>query len=188
MTKSAMLAAVAAATATAAGLSAAPGDIVVTAALVKEHFPDVASALIAEGKAEGVKSGAEAERARIAGIEAAALPGYEKIIAAHKADPSKTGADAAMAIIAAEKAARGSQLQALDKDEEQVRVRSQPANPTASADAPALAGKSGVDLWKAEFAGSKDLQAEFASESDYLAFKQASAAGQVKVLNHRTAA
>ena len=111
MTKSALLASVAAA----AGLSAESGDITVDAGFVKKHFPDVASALISEGKAEGLKAGADAERTRIAGIEAAALPGHEKIIAAHKADPSKSPADAAMAIIAAENAARGSQKAALDK-------------------------------------------------------------------------
>ena len=184
MTKSALLASVAAA----AGLSAESGDITVDAGFVKKHFPDVASALISEGKAEGAKAGADGERARIAGIEAAALPGHEKIIAAHKADPSKSPADAAMAIIAAENAARGSQKAALDKDEQQVKVGSEPANPApASTSAAKPEGLEGEAAWKAEFAGSKSLQAEFGTEATYLALKRAEASGSVKRLKNRAA-
>ena len=167
-----------AAVAAAAGLDAeAPVEI--TADFIRQHFPAVAGGL--------VKEGADAERARILGIEAAALPGHEKIIAAHKADASKSPADAAMAIIAAEKEGRGAQLAALDKDEQTVKgLRSEPAN---GLDAPKnpLAGLSGEALWKAEFAGSADLQAEFASEGAYLAFKRADSKGLARILNKKSA-
>lgn len=183
MTKSALLASVAAA----AGLSAGT-DVTVTASLIEEHFPDVASALVAKGKAEGAKAGADAERARIAGIEAAALPGHEAIIKAHKDDPSKSPADAAMAVLNAEKAVRAGQLAALDKDEKQVKVGSEPANPApASTSAAKPEGLEGEAAWKAEFAGSKDLQAEFGTEAAYVALRRAEANGRVKRLKNRAA-
>lgn len=174
MSKTGMMAAVAAA----AGLSAeAPVEI--TAALIVQHFPAIATELRGEG--------AKAERDRILGIEAAALPGHEKIIAAHKADPAKTPADAAFAVLDAEKASRGKHLAALDTDEASVKgLRSEPAN---GLDKPAdpLAGLQGEPLWKAEYAGSKDLQAEFGSEASYLAFKRADAAGLARILNKKSA-
>jgi hypothetical protein len=184
MTKSALLASVAAA----AGLSAESGDITVDAGFIKKHFPDVASALISEGKAEGAKTGADAERARIAGIEAAALPGHEAIIKAHKDDPSKSPADAAMAVLNAEKAVRAGQLAALDKDEKQVKVGSEPANPApASTSAAKPEGLEGEAAWKVEFAGSKSLQAEFGTEAAYVALRRAEANGRVKRLKNRAA-
>lgn len=184
--KAGMLAAVSAAAA-----GAAAGETV-DVAYLKANHPDLAAALIAEGKAEAKaeakadveaarKAGADAERERILGIEKAALPGHEAIVAAHKADATKTPADTAMAIIEAEKATRSSQLAALDKDEQQVKVRSEPANP-ASASSDKHAGKTGAELWKAEYAVSKELQAEFGSEAAYVAFKRADASGQARIL------
>lgn len=176
--KAGMLAAVSAAAA-----GAAAGETV-DVAYLKANHPDLAAALIAEGKADveaARKAGADAERERILGIEKAALPGHEAIVAAHKADATKTPADTAMAIIEAEKATRSSQLAALDKDEQQVKVRSEPANP-ASASSDKHAGKTGAELWKAEYADSKELQAEFGSEAAYVAFKRADASGQARIL------
>jgi hypothetical protein len=72
----------------------------------------------------------------------------------------------------------------LDADATKVRgLRSEPAN---GADAPKspLAGLAGEALWKAEFANSADLQAEFGGkEASYLAFKRAEASGQARILN-----
>ena len=84
MKNSGMLAAVA----SAAGLAAA-ADFTVTAAFVAEHFPDVAATLRKEGAdadreanaASLRKEGGDAEHARLAGIDKAALPGHEAIIA-----------------------------------------------------------------------------------------------------------
>lgn len=162
-----------------AAVSAAVGesnadDIVVDAAYIKTQFPSVAAALIGEGQ--------QAERERILGIEKAALPGHEAIIAAHKADGSKTPADAAMAIIAAENETRGRQMAALKTDEEQVKVRSEPANPAGPSAESSLAGKTGEDLWKAEYEASADLRKEFASVGEYVAFKRAEGSGQARIL------
>ena len=174
MSKTGMMAAVAAA----AGLSAeAPVEI--TAATIAEHFPAIATELRGEG--------AKAERERILGIEKAGLPGHEKIIAAHKADPAKTPADAAFAVLEAEKSSRGNQLKALDTDEQSVKgLRSEPANGTEKPANP-LAGLSGEALWKAEFAGSADLQAEFTNEASYVAFKRADSKGLARILNKKSA-
>lgn len=189
MSKSGMMAAVAAA----AGMSAdAENDgIVVDAAFVAKNFPDVAAALRAEGHTSGLTAGATAERERILGIEKAALPGHEAIIAAHKADGSKTPSDAALAVIAAENATRSTMLDGLKADDGKVKIRSEPANGAAApASAPqdAKAGKTGEDLWKAEFAESADLKTEFGSEKSYLAFKRAEASGQAKIFTPKPAA
>lgn len=132
MNKSGMMAAVAAA----AGLGDAPEKLDVTPELIAQHFPAVADQLRDQG--------AQAEFDRIAGIEKAALPGHEKIIAAHKADRSKTGADAALAIIAAENASRTSVLGKLDADEGQLKgLRNAPVE---GADAPEASAASITDL------------------------------------------
>lgn len=170
MSKDTMMAAVAAA----AGIDETPVEM--TAALVKQHFPAIAAELQTEG--------ARAERDRIAGIEKAALPGHEAIIAAHKADASKTAADAALAIIAAERDTRGKQLKGLDADEEKLKgLRSEPANGTEK---PAVIPE-GEAKWKADYAGSAELRAEFQNETAYLAFKRADARGAVKILNQKSA-
>jgi hypothetical protein len=109
MTKS-TLAAVVAAAAGGDGTTMPEASVSLTLDSLKLQHPDVYAAAV------GV--GAAAEQARIAGIEAQAMPGHEAVITAHKADRSKTGADAAMAIVAAEKATRANQMNALSKDEE----------------------------------------------------------------------
>lgn len=174
--KTGMLAAVA----QAAGLDAS-APVNLTAALVAQHFPAVAAELKADG--------AKAERERLAGIEAQAMPGHGKIIDAMKADPGKTGADAAMAILAAEKSARAAQLAALDADEAKIKgLRSQPANgmETAADDGKAaLAGLKGEALWKAEYDRDDRLQAEFGSQASYVALRKAEQNGLVKRLKNR---
>ena len=119
--QSGMLAAVA----EAAGVGDKPTEI--TADFIRQHFPAVAGAL--------QNDGAAAERERIRGIEAAAMPGHEAIITAHKADPSKTAADAALAVIAAENSARTGKLKQLDADE--AAVAGLASASTATGDAPA---------------------------------------------------
>lgn len=167
-----MLAAVAAA----AGFASSE-NITVDAAFVKQHFPAVAASLSSEGKAEGQK----AEHDRLAAIDKLAMPGNEAIIAAHKADMSKTAADAAIAIVEAEKDARSKQLAALKTDDEQVKVRSEPANPAAGASKPSTEGLSGEALHKAEWAGNPDLAREFSSEAAYLSFRKMQSEGRVKI-------
>jgi len=70
--------------------------------------PDVLAAIQQEG--------ATAERARIQSVEAQAIPGHEKLIAALKFDGKSTAGDAAMAVLAADKQARTAQATALASD------------------------------------------------------------------------
>jgi hypothetical protein len=69
---------------------------------ISENSPDIAGALRGEGAA--------AERERIKGVEEAALPGYEKIVAEAKADGRSTGADVALKIVKAENQVRADKL------------------------------------------------------------------------------
>lgn len=64
--------------------------------------PALLEAILAEGRT----AGASAERARILGIEAAAIPGHEALVATLKAEGSASPGDAALQILAAEKATR----------------------------------------------------------------------------------
>jgi signal peptide peptidase SppA len=70
---------------------------------ISKNCPDIAGALRFEG--------AQAERERIKGIEEAALPGYERIVAEAKADGKSTGADVALKIVKAENQVRGKKLE-----------------------------------------------------------------------------
>lgn len=109
MSKNGMMAAVAAA----AGIGEEQAEsLTIDAAFLAAHFPDAAATLRSEG--------AEAEHKRIAGIDAAAMPGHEAIIAAHKADRGKTPADAALAVIAAERTKLASMNSSLYEDEKKM--------------------------------------------------------------------
>jgi hypothetical protein len=170
-----------AAVAAAAGIGLAEAaNVTVDAAFIAQHFPDIAAGLKAEG--------AKAERERVLGIEKAGMPGHEAIIAAHKADATKTPADAAFAVLAAEQAARGNQMKALEKDETAMRgLRAEPANgldpkPAANAGTPSIEGE---PKWKADYAASAKLQAEFATEADYLALMRAEARGGIRRVQDR---
>ena len=124
MTTSGMMAAVAAAAGI--GEDQVP-SLTIDAAFISAHFADAAAALRAEG--------AEAEHKRLAGIEAASMPGHDAIIAAHKADRSKTPADAALAVIAAEKAVLASAKSSLETDEQRLAGLTAAASPADSSGA-----------------------------------------------------
>jgi capsid assembly protease len=85
--------------------------------------PDVLAAVQAEG--------ASAERERIQGIEAQALPGHEALIAALKFDGKSTPGEAAMAVNAAERGLRAAHATAAANEAPQpVPVAATPALPT----------------------------------------------------------
>lgn len=127
-----------------------------------------------------------AERTRVLGIAAAAFPGQAKLALSLIGKGASLG-DAALAFNADHKA-RGAKVMAnLEADEAAVKgLRSEPANGAEAAKSP-LAGLTGEALWKAEFSGSAELQAEFGSEAGYLAFKRAEANGRVRILNKKSA-
>lgn len=86
---------------------------------LKAEHPDVAEALINEGKAMG----ATAERDRIQNVEAQSMPGHEALIATLKFDGKTSGPEAAVQVLAAEKAKKGDQLAALKADADDAKVR-----------------------------------------------------------------
>lgn len=177
MKNSGMIAAVA----SAAGISEEQASkITIDAAFIKQYLPTVAGELTAEG--------VSAERERIAGIEAFSLPGHEKIIAAHKADPAKTPLDAGMAVAAAQRAILANANAALDEDEKKVKgLRSEAnAGPEPAPKKPGD-GLEGEPKWKAEWDGSSALQAEFPTQSQYVALMKAERDGMVKRLKNRAA-
>jgi hypothetical protein len=106
MSKTALIAAVAAAA------HQEPDGFSVTAAHVQTHLPEIAATL--------KKDGADAERARILGIEAVSMKGHEDIVAKAKADPAMTAADVSHAIVLADKATLAAQANGLQKDERKV--------------------------------------------------------------------
>jgi len=130
---------------------------------------------VATARAEG----AAAERDRIAGIEAAALPGHEKLVAECKADPTCTPGDAALKINAAERAkltAAGAAIQNVETVTGKV--------PPAAATQPDAGGSKvpqTAEGWKAEWAASKTLQAEHASAEAYANWRQGVADGRVRI-------
>ena len=100
-----------------------------TPEILLEKFPDVFKAIeekgrivglsegntagFKEGHSKGFNAGAEAERNRIASVEAQCLTGHEVLIAQLKADGKTTGEQAAIAVLIAEKEKRITRMQAL---------------------------------------------------------------------------
>ncbi len=82
----------------------------------KAEGVQIAAATVETAKAEALKVGAEAERKRIVEINAALIPGHEKIIEAAVADGKSTAGEVALKIVAAEKATRETKLAALEAD------------------------------------------------------------------------
>lgn len=134
-------------------------------------------------EADAVAFAVKAERTRILSIAAAAFPGQDKLCAS-LIESGATIGDAALAFNADHKARGAKILASIDADEAAVKgLRPEPANGCEPQKSP-LAGLSGEGLWKAEFQGSADLQAEFGGkEAAYLAFKRAEASGQARILN-----
>ena len=154
----------------------------ITRDTIASDYPDIAKALTDEGYAAGLAAGklqgAEAERSRIQGIEALAMPGHEALIAQIKFDGATTASEAALKIIAAEKENRTAMAAKIKLD-----------TPAPVPHAPAAFGDGHVDdsaqlagpaKWEHEWQHSADLQAEFKTVGAYVAFQSASEKGLVK--------
>ena len=129
--------------------------------------------------------GATAERTRILGIEAAAMPGHENLIAEMKADGKTTPGEAALKIVAAERAKGGAALAALKGDDASLATAAPPAPvATAPGSAAALPADAPLeDRCKVTWGKDGKLRAEFGGSFDhYLAFAKAEASGKVKIL------
>lgn len=158
-----------------------------TAEELAEARPDLVGQFIGSDRDEAVAEAAEkaaaAERERILGIEAQALPGHEELVAKLKADGKTTPEQAAVQILAAERA-RGSAW--LDD-----RRRGAPAPLPASSEEPHKP-KPGADIdpnlpiedrCKAAWEKDPELRDEFRGDFDaFLAYSKASEGGRVRVL------
>lgn len=140
---------------------------------LRAAHPELVAALLAEGAA--------AERARIADVEAQALPGHEKLIAQLAADGTTTGPMAAVAVLAAERAVGAGRLSALAADAPAaVAHAAAPADTSADADAGLTQDEKIREKWNR----SPALQAEFGDNfANFAALEKADAAGQVRILS-----
>ena len=149
--------------------------------LAQDH-PDIVSALLDEGRAQG----AQAERERIQAVEAQALAGHEALIAALKWDGQTSGAQAALQVLAAERASLGSRAAAFAAD-------APPMVPHAAAPALGAEGQAadaGLPLEErcaARWERDEKVRGEFLSLDNYTAFERARAAGRVRILGKQAA-
>lgn len=154
----------------------------ITRDTIASDYPDIAKALTDDGYAAGLiagrAQGAEAERNRIQGIEALAMPGHDALIAQLKFDGATTAAEAALQIIAAEKQTRTAMAAKIVAD-------TPPPVPHAT---PAFADGgdddnvhlTGPAKWEHEWDSSAALQAEFNTRGAYVAYQAASEKGLVR--------
>lgn len=158
-----------------------------------KDYPEIYQAVLDAGKAEAKKTidaelaaareeGAKAELERIKGIRAVAMPGYEAMIEAMMIDGKTDGAQAAMKIIAAEKERCESNLKKMQASApEPVAVpeapEPEPVKPEEDENAPI------ENRAKASWDKDAKLRAEFGNNyAAYLAYRQATAAGQARIL------
>lgn len=98
---------------------------------LKAEHPELYAQVLNEGRQSGRKEGADDERARIAAIDAAAVPGHEALTTKAKAEGLSAG-DYALQVMAAEKVARENAAQALAADAPKPAAAAAPADPAGS--------------------------------------------------------
>ncbi len=154
-----------------------PAAMEITADTLKAEHPDVFAAIRGEGyeagkaagRAEGLADGGKAERDRILGVEAQALPGHETLIATLKADGKTTPEQAAVAVLQAEKGRAQARLDARRETDAKL--------PDVGGKAVDGGGESLSALpfearCKREFEADPKLQAEFRSLDRYTAYQR----------------
>lgn len=128
----------------------------------------------------------EMERERIAGIEAHALPGHEKLIAEMKANPAVTPDMAAGRILAAEKKVRDDQMAGIRKVEDETgKVGADSTSQrrdTAGATGPKVGEQKTKEAYMADWEKSPELKADFASAESYANYAAGVASGRIRVL------
>lgn len=123
----------------------------------KEQLAEKYPELTAQIAREAAEAAAKAERERIAGIDAMAMPGFEEIISKAKGDPAQNAGTVAQAMILAQKKGGGAYLEQVKQDADASKVNEVPA---ASSEAGAAgsaeeetveqAAKAAVEVWKKE--------------------------------------
>lgn len=170
-----------------------------TAEELKEKYPDVYSSIFKLGEAEaavdtqgkieaaykegeeaGKKIGAEAERARIQGVEAHMLAGHEKLIASLKYDGQTTPDQAAAQIVKAEKDKQSDALKRLEGDApDPVDTDEPPVGEGEQDDDEKPVEEQAEVAWKKD----KDLRAEFGNNKDsFIAYFKANKEGRARIL------
>lgn len=167
----------------AAGAAAAPlPETRMDLATLKSTHPELVATLVADAAA--------AERARIQGVLATALPGHEALVQDLAFDGRTTAGEAALAVNAAERAAlakagvtlRDARPAAVPAEKPAADKDVDAAQASAAADA-----KTPEEKARAEWAADANLRASFADDLDtYLAYAKAEAAGRVRILGKKT--
>lgn len=138
------------------------------------------------GVADGRKAGADAERARLQGIDAHAIPGHEKLIAECKADAACTPDMAAGRILAAEKQLRDDQMKGVRAVEEETgKVGAAAASQRqdgGGATPPKPGEAKSKEAYMADWEKSADLKADFATAESYANYAAGVAAGRIRIL------
>jgi hypothetical protein len=151
----------------------------ITLEKIKSEYPDIANALVSEGKIEGMKEGAQAERDRIAAVRAQALPGHERLIEDMVNDGTTTGEQAAVRILQAEKQIRADIKANLDADTKEL-PKVPPSNPPENEPKVDVSTEAGM---KAAWEKDKGLREEFGEDFEtFKAYQQAEKEGRFKVL------
>lgn len=150
----------------AATITTAQHQAALAAAREEGRKAGVASVDLAASRVEG----ATAERARIAGIQSAALPGHEALIAECIADGNCSPGDAALKINAAERG-KLAQAHADIRGVEKATggVQSAPVTRQAGGNAPVPQTNEG---WEAEYAADTKIQGTFPTVGAYQAHKR----------------
>lgn len=153
-------------------------SMVIDSKFISENAPEIAESFRSEG--------AQAERARVSGIEENALPGYEQIVAEAKKDGKSTGADVAQRVVRADNEKRERKL-------EEIRGDAPPPMKQPPVDG-VLPGKGeeAIDPTlpveeraKKEWDSKAETRKEFSSYESFLAFKRNEEAGRIRILSRK---
>ena len=143
-----------------------------------------------KAKAEGHKTGTDAERARIQSVLGQSMPGHEALVQTLAFDGKTTAAEAAVQILAAEKSKRGNALGALKTEGAQLAAvpAGSQADPGAADAAPGDTSHLPIEeRCKANWDKNPAIRGEFGTLESYTAYEKAVAAGRVKILGKRNA-
>lgn len=141
-----------------------PAKPEITLELIRAEYPDIAKALIEEGRAIGKDEGVKAENSRIQDVLAQKLPGHEKMVNELAFDGKTTGPEAAVAVLQAENKRMEKVLANMQSDAPKV---------VAQSNGDSTANLTEDEKLKAEWEKSADLRAEFVNSFEaYAAFKK----------------
>jgi len=178
------------------GVAQKQGGAKVDMETLRAQHPDLVAALIEEGKAQGLaegkaagveegkKLGADAERARIQAVQGCSLKGHEELVKTLMFDGKTSATEAKAMIFDAQKAAQEKTRQAFENQAPAAAAASENFEQRESEKEQVVTLK-GEPAWRAEYAKSEDLQAQFTSEDNYVAYKKAVAEGKVRELRSR---